>query len=282
MPSPINFITLHPLTRDDPAPAIARFVAWQIGSRLVQEHTHRWIGNSKLIARNGMTGATGNIYCGLHEFADMGFVLHVLRPDDVFLDVGANVGSYTVLASAVCGAKTIAFEPDPQTAQHFLRNLAANAIEQRVDLHQTALGHEDGEVAFTSGLDTVNRIAVHHAGATRTVPLRKLDTVIEGKSPTLMKLDVEGFEAAVLSGAKGTLSQPSLLAVETEGQDTSVTGQLEQAGFVRRWYNPFTRSLAPAAYPGIPESNALFIRNEAEVQSRLASAPKRKVLKHWL
>ena len=45
----------------------------------------QWIKGSKLIVRNGMTGATGNIYCGLHEFADMGFVLHLLRPGDLAL-----------------------------------------------------------------------------------------------------------------------------------------------------------------------------------------------------
>ena len=45
----------------------------------------------------GMTGATGNVYCGLHEFEDMALVLHALRPRDLFVDVGANVGSYTVL-----------------------------------------------------------------------------------------------------------------------------------------------------------------------------------------
>ena len=60
-----------------------------------------------------MTGATGNIYTGLHEFEDMMFLLHLLRPGDIFVDAGANIGSYTVLASAVVGAKSISFEPVP-------------------------------------------------------------------------------------------------------------------------------------------------------------------------
>lgn len=60
-----------------------------------------WIEGARLMVRNGMTGATGNIYCGLHEFTDMSFVLHLLRPDDLFVDVGANIGSYTVLGK-VC------------------------------------------------------------------------------------------------------------------------------------------------------------------------------------
>jgi hypothetical protein len=111
----LSFIRGHPLTRSQPLVAVARFAAWQIGSRLKKVHTRSWIDGSKLVVESGMTGATGNIYCGLHEFADMAFVLHLLREGDLFLDIGANVGSYTVLASAVCGARTLAFEPDPDT-----------------------------------------------------------------------------------------------------------------------------------------------------------------------
>ena len=57
-----------------------------------------------------MTGATGNIYAGLHEFVDMAFCLHLLRSGDLFVDVGANIGSYTVLASKVAGANSVTLE----------------------------------------------------------------------------------------------------------------------------------------------------------------------------
>ena len=81
-----------------------------------------------------MTGVTGNIYAGLHEFADMAFVLHFLRAGDLFADVGANVGSYTILASGVVGCRTVAFEPDPVTAAALERNINLNKIAERVEL----------------------------------------------------------------------------------------------------------------------------------------------------
>lgn len=283
MLSTITFLSRHPLTRANPAAAVLRFAAWQIGSRVVAEHTHNWIDGAKLVVRNGMTGATGNIYCGLHEFADMGFVLHCLRADDLFLDIGANIGSYTVLASAVCKSRTIAFEPDPGTAAHFRRNVAANAMADRVTLHETALGRTDGVVTFTAGLDTTNRVVdVRSSQPTRSVPVRPLDSIEGVEQAVLMKLDVEGYEAEVLAGAGRTLASPSLLAIETEAQDAAVTGPIEAAGFVRRWYDPFTRTLAAAPFPDLPASNALFIRDEAAVRARVEAAPKRKVLNHWI
>ena len=85
---------------------MARFASGQLRSRHQGESLFRWIGGQRLAFQRGMTGATGNFYVGLHEFADMMLPLHFLREGDLFLDIGANVGSYTVLASGVCRAKT--------------------------------------------------------------------------------------------------------------------------------------------------------------------------------
>ncbi len=258
---------------------MARFAAWQVGSRLKKVHTHSWIAGSKLVVENGMTGATGNIYCGLHEFADMAFVLHLLREGDLFLDIGANVGSYTVLASAVCGARTLAFEPDPDTAARLARNINANGIGAQVTVIEAALGAEDGEISFTAGLDTVNQVAASsQAGRTRTVALRCLDGVAGAADAVLMKLDVEGYEAQVLAGAEAVLAAPSLLAIETELDAPDVIGTLTKAGFARRFYDPLSRTLSDRPPEAGRASNALFIRNEAAVLARVTTAPRRRIL----
>ena len=106
-----RFFLTHPLTRSAPHKAWLRFALWQLRSRMQSEVVVAWIAGSKLAVRRGMSGATGNIYVGLHEFADMMLPLHFLREGDLFLDIGSNVGSYAVLASRVCGATTWAFEP---------------------------------------------------------------------------------------------------------------------------------------------------------------------------
>ena len=82
----IKFITFHPLNKDDKLKAIIRLMRWQIGSRLLPGAVeYDWINGSKFLVRTGETGLTGNIYTGLHEFSDMAFLLHVLRPDDLFI-----------------------------------------------------------------------------------------------------------------------------------------------------------------------------------------------------
>jgi hypothetical protein len=74
-----RFLATHLLTRDHRFAAFARLIRWQIQSRLSDEVVVPWIAGARLAVRRGMTGATGNIYAGLHEFADMAFLLHFLR-----------------------------------------------------------------------------------------------------------------------------------------------------------------------------------------------------------
>ena len=229
------------------------------------------------MVRRGMTGATGNVYVGLHEFADMGFVLHFLRPGDLFVDVGANVGSYTVLASRVCGADVVAFEPDPGTLAHLSENVRANGVGQLVAAKESAVGATVGEIGFSTDQDTVNHVVEGGSdGHSRTVAIVTLDVALADRHPALIKVDVEGHESAVIAGALATLADPALKGIILEGYDDVALASLSHHGFRQYAYDPFSRRLTPEAlHRG---GNTLFLRDEAFIAERLASAPRRKVL----
>lgn len=145
---------LHPLARRNPARPICQFLWWQLRSRLQREVIVPWVSGTRLAVMRGMTGATGNIYVGLHEFYDMALVLHFLRPGDLFLDIGANVGSYTVLGAGACGTETWAFEPDPDATDQLRRNISVNDLGNRTVVHQLAIGDCDDVIPFSVGRDT--------------------------------------------------------------------------------------------------------------------------------
>ena len=76
----LNFIINHPMNSKNKFRALLRFVRWQIGTRLNPYPTiYPFTENSKFIIWWGLTGATLNLYCGLHEFEDMGFLLRLMR-----------------------------------------------------------------------------------------------------------------------------------------------------------------------------------------------------------
>ncbi len=291
--STLKFITSHPLNRSRKLAAVKRFLAWQIGSRLVPGAVAvRFAGSSKLLVKPGMTGATGNIYTGLHEFETMAFLLHVLRSHDLFVDVGANIGSYTVLAGAVVGARCISFEPLPETYQHLLNNICLNDIKELVQAHNLGIGKEDGILRFTTGLGTVNHVANNeeiYSGNTLEVRVVSLDNVIGAIQPKLIKIDVEGFESNVVSGANRTLSNDGLDAVimELNGSgdiygfdEAAIHRQMLDYGFKAFTYSPFDRTLILLEGKNVQADNTLYIKNIGHVKERLASAPKFHVLDH--
>ena len=104
----LRWVANHPLNRRCKTKAVWNFCVAQVAARLVPGDICRPFPNqTKLLISPGMKGAAHFIFPGLCEFEEMAFVLHFLRPDDLFVDVGANVGAYTILASGAVGARSV-------------------------------------------------------------------------------------------------------------------------------------------------------------------------------
>jgi FkbM family methyltransferase len=280
----LQYITAHPFNRHHKARALAAFLGWQLRTRLTSgEQVVEWVDGARIILRRGETGLTGNLYCGLHEFADMAYVLHVAGADDLFVDVGANVGSYTVLACAARGARGICIEPVPSTFTRLSANLEINTLAGRVEALNIGLGAEDGELLFTGGHNTMNHVLARgesEAGALR-VPVRTLEGVLAGRVPTFMKIDVEGFEAPVLRGALTALGQGALHSVimELNGMgarygfdESAILALMRECGFATYTYEPYTRQLVSLEGKNHASGNTIFIRDVEQVRSRIARA----------
>jgi FkbM family methyltransferase len=269
----LKMFSTHPLTRDAPLRAWARFASWQLKSRIQEEVVFTWIAGQRLAVRNGMTGATGNIYVGLHEFADMMFPLHFLREGDLFLDIGANIGSYTVLASGVCRSTTWAFEPDPNTLHHLKRNIAINELNGLVTVYECALGPTQGEIPFTVGRDTVNKVASADDKNVRIVRQEQLDDLIGAAQPIMIKMDVEGYEECVLRGATALLANQCLKIIELETVTPEINRMMLSNQFKKAYYDPFSRRLHRGSVD--PKSaNSLFIRDWRVVENTAGDSQK--------
>jgi FkbM family methyltransferase len=274
----------HPLGARDKKGTLSRWARWKIGSRILGgAAVMPFVGDTVLIVQPGMTGATGNIYVGLHEFADMAFLLHFLRPEDRFIDAGANVGAYSILASGVCCAETLAVEPIPSTFKHLQANVRINDLTDRIRTYNRGLASHPGKLRFTRSLDTVNHVvtdAKAQAAEGVDVEVTTLDALTGDHPPSLIKVDVEGFETEVFAGGARTLSDPALCAliVEINGSgksygfdDEELRRRIESFGFRSYDYEPFTRRL-DLAHSKTTVGNALYVRDIDSVVTRLRSA----------
>jgi len=278
----LQAIMNHPLNSGNKIGSILLFLKWQISARLIPYPIiYTFTSRAKLIIQKGMKGATQNLYCGLHDFNDMGFLLHFLRKEDLFVDIGANVGSYTVLGAAHAAASTISIEPVPGTFKNLLQNIWLNQIQEKVKPLNIALGSAAGKVYFSSQLDTMNHVVLDKEETTIEVAIHTLDEILAEQSPALLKIDVEGFETEVLKGAAATLQKESVKAIIIElnglgkryGFDEGFIHQLLlQHHFLPHIYDPFQRQLTPC--PTFGTHNTIYIRDLPFVTERIRTAEK--------
>ena len=152
-----------------------------------------------------------------------------------------------------------------------------NSLDTLVKVFECALGTEQGEVAFTVGLDTVNRIATNEDNEIQIVHIERLDEIVGDAHPIMMKIDVEGNEEGVLQGARKLLANSCLKVVELETVTSETAYILNSNHFEKAHYDPFSRSLNRNPI-GPKSANDLFVRDWKFVSERLATA--RKVMIH--
>lgn len=174
--------------------------------------------------------------------------LDTIGPDDVFWDVGANVGLYAVYAAVRCGCRVVAFEPEAANHALLIENVHMNRVGHLVDVSSVALGDRSGfgvlDVHDLTRGGAYNRFrepGASIAGALRQVVYgaRADDLVgLHGfPRPTHLKIDVDGNEPEIVSGARQLLADGRLrsLLVEVDRGDprhSGMTHALLAAGFV--------------------------------------------------
>ncbi|WP_238709242.1 FkbM family methyltransferase [Natronorubrum halophilum] len=181
-----------------------------------------------------------------HEQRVIKGLLESLESNDVFYDIGANVGTYTCFgASKLNSNRTISFEPEPQNAARLRDNLAVNDLEAQII--EVALSDVNGTVDFgLTGEETgegEHSIATEEDTTTIEVETARGDSIIKQRGlpkPTVVKIDVEGAEMSVLRGLRKTISKHvRLIYVEVHSEKLSYYGDtssevrmfLEEAGF---------------------------------------------------
>jgi len=282
----IKFILKHPLNSHQSFNSIAKFFFWQVGVRVLKRKIIiDWVDDSKFITGVGETGLTGNIYTGLMEYEDMLFLLHALQPSDTFIDVGANIGAYTILASKVVQSNSIAFEPLPETVERLKDQIYINRLVDKVDVRNIGIGDKKDSLFFTNNNDTVNKVSLKgDVENTTSVEVSTLDSELDQNSSYFFKIDVEGFEYNVLEGALKILSTKKVVAIIIElngsgdefGHSNEKThNKLLSFDYIPVAYEPKTRTLIKLNNYNKNGGNTIYVMDLELIQDYCTSSPKR-------
>ncbi len=133
------------------------------------------------------------------------------RQCTIFIDVGANMGIYSVFAAKETDCRTIiAFEPDPRSYDQLRANLLINGLSERVESRQAAVSDRDGPVPFEPGPPTHNVLSKISDGAdaSHSVAAVRLDDAVSVSNQRVaVKMDIEGHERTALDGMTRLLAE---------------------------------------------------------------------------
>jgi FkbM family methyltransferase len=231
------------------------------------------------------------IYYRHFESVERAFLNSFLQPGDVFVDVGANIGLFTLIAANRVGStgQVIAFEPTAVTYRRLLHNVQINRFKQ-VKCLQLALSDGDGALELmqsVDGFDAWNSLArptmgkaftserVHAVGWDQYAKQQDLIG-----SVTMMKIDVEGWETRVLSGGQEMFARSDAPVLQVEFSDEAASGAgvschilyrtLEGFGYRMFIYKPEICAIVPDSMrEEYPYVNLIAAKNPDFVNARL-------------
>jgi protein O-GlcNAc transferase len=196
---------------------------------------------------------------------EVAFCKHFLRAGMNVIDVGANVGVYTFLAARQVGStgSVIAIEPTPSCIQCMQKTISASSLENVVFLIEAAVGDHEGTVQFQEeGASVFNSIndSEQMSNSGKEVNLVTLDSVWHSKGKPqidLLKIDAEGAEEKVISGASELLTASHPIVIFENQHASRSTGIatariLEPLGYKFYTYSRFLNKLTkvkPLQYP---------------------------------
>lgn len=210
----IKFIWNHPANQGRRLRTVLRAIRWKC-HRLMRD-TPRLVpifhgmqlkcypssyGAGVMIATNGWP-----------DYDEMHFIQRYLRPGDAFVDIGTNIGIFTLFSSGIVGPSgyVLGLEANRRSFDRLIENIQLNDLNNIVDARCEAVGPENGTIRFLKGRDLTNRIVTDaeqgKAGVEfDEVPCVRIDSLLSQRNFAMGKIDIEGAEPMAFRGATQAL-----------------------------------------------------------------------------
>ena len=212
-----KFVWSHPANDGQRIRALQRAAGFQVRSRLLRKRSVAQLGRRSMVwADLHRTSASKVVYANPPDYPEMLIWQQNLHLGDLFVDVGANIGSYAIWAAEL-GADVIALEPALDTFSLLVENVALN--DYPITALRLAAAANSGTARFTSGQDSGNHL--DPAGNVE-ITTATIDSIIGDRTVAGMKVDVEGFEIDVLRGCAQALSQGRIKMMQLEWNAASL------------------------------------------------------------
>jgi len=273
--SHLKYLYNHPLAVNNRLKTFFRYFSFHILNSDNAEVVVPFLDN-KLIVKKGQ-GGQGNYFTSLADYEEMLFLIHFLRDSDIFVDAGANIGSYSILAAMTKLCQVYSFEPNNIFYNILKKNISINDLNDKIIPYQYALGEKAADVQLINK-GALSHIAFENNTNSENVKLKRLDEIVNDVN--IIKIDVEGYEYNMLVGSEKILKNPNLNAIIIEmasynrynSTDHSVHLLISDYGFKPITYDPKKRAFnfkSKYTKDGIGWWNVIYIRDKDCILDRI-------------
>ncbi|MBC6112157.1 FkbM family methyltransferase [Pedobacter fastidiosus] len=264
--------------------AFRRFIFWKI-IRLFGLNNVKYTlwGNRKILLDSKSFHSMWLMYNYIVDWEEFNLIKDYIKADHTVLDVGTNMGYYTVWISKFIGqnGQIHCFEPDSSNFKKLKQNAEINNLVKTAKLNNIALSDTNGFIPFTLGLDGQNHINLDQSNKSVNVDTKKLDTYAEENNIeqiSYAKIDVEGFEYSVLKGAVNLLNNKKIDIIQLEINNTvenstnnvdDILHLLANHNYILSGYNTGEKKLFPITYTPSRE-NYFAVHNLNSINQQLS------------
>ncbi|MDG4831534.1 FkbM family methyltransferase [Solwaraspora sp. WMMD1047] len=209
----LTYTWSHPANRGRQLSSIMRAVRFQVRGRIGLPTLTRVGDRGRMWVELHCASASKVVYANPPDWEEMRAWRRILRPGDLFVDVGSNVGYYALWAGDL-GAEVIAIEPSPDAARRLRDNVGLNDFP--ITVRQCGLAAQRGRMTLSRGADSMNHLLLGPDAVGETIEVDTLDNVLGNRFAAGVKIDVEGAERLVLEGGRRALEEQRIGVLQLE------------------------------------------------------------------
>ncbi|MDO8573473.1 MAG: FkbM family methyltransferase [Candidatus Daviesbacteria bacterium] len=225
----------HPMNKSKKFNTIGKILWWKVNQLFFHLPAIVTFNNNKMQFICPPASSYGSlvVYCNLPEYPEMVFLEKILKSNSIFIDVGANIGVYTILAAAkIKKGKIYSFEPIPSVLNILYQNIRINNANDRVKVIEKVVSDKNGNEKFViQDISEYSHISSNQTSKSVLMPSVKLDDFCDKEKISfidVVKIDVEGEELKVLRGLENYLKSGKVGVLIIEFNSNQVIDYLKK------------------------------------------------------
>lgn len=252
---------------------ILKLIFWKINKHFLNiSFIYSFYKSLKIVLEPSSSYGALTFYTNLADYYEMHFLLKTLKNQDVFIDIGSNIGIYSLLASTkITSGRIFAFEPNPSIFNKLKTNLQLNNVTNCMPIERIVSNTNEKKMFMINSISELSKIVINNKANKSIIKISSVkldDFVVENniQNIKLLKIDVEGAEGLVFEGAKNILKSHLVsnilfelnpVANEFGISSTIIFNQLTNFGYNIYYFNSVGRLVKVNKYSDLPSKDTI-------------------------